>query len=260
MMEYDRQIISRVVHKENIVFITGAGISVASGIPAYRSGPNALWDEYTTEMMTRKKFLSDPVGWQEWYDAAHAELLSGNPKPNAAHIALNEVVGPTDIIITQNIDRLQTDAGTPDYKVIHIHGRHDIYICSSDKKPKAKYDCSYRKRGVNTFLAQQYNYKCPYCKLALIPFILMFDQSYTDHPDFQIGLAVKKVKAASALVFIGTSFSVGFTELALSIAQRKNKDKININLVNHPKIVDSIVGPAEVVLPIWAEIKSKGIK
>ena len=54
-----------------IVVLTGAGISLASGIPTFRgSDPGAIWAHDITELATLRYFTSDPVGAWRWYASA----------------------------------------------------------------------------------------------------------------------------------------------------------------------------------------------
>lgn len=46
-----------------VVYVAGAGLSVPSGIRAYRTGPDAVWDELVTEWGTREKLEADPTAW-----------------------------------------------------------------------------------------------------------------------------------------------------------------------------------------------------
>ena len=45
------------------LFITGAGLSVSAGIPAFRSGAGAVWEENVVQYGTRKSLRKDPVEW-----------------------------------------------------------------------------------------------------------------------------------------------------------------------------------------------------
>ena len=47
----------------NVLFITGAGLSVSAGIPAFRSGAGAVWEENVVQYGTRKSLRKDPVEW-----------------------------------------------------------------------------------------------------------------------------------------------------------------------------------------------------
>ena len=70
-----------------IVVLTGAGISLASGIPTFRgSDPGAIWARDITELATLRYFTSDPVGAWRWYRHRFLRVLAARPNP--AHHAL----------------------------------------------------------------------------------------------------------------------------------------------------------------------------
>eukprot|EP00667_Euglena_gracilis_P010276 EG_transcript_10458 len=147
-----------------VLFITGAGLSAASGIPTYRGSDDAIWTRYMHEWGTRRKFWADPLRWyNEFWLPTHAltldsvrkgaqakglstvslrttsaagaalSALSAHVHPNAGHEALNQIAAVTNVhIITQNVDGLHTvgmDADTRDHRYIEAHGRADHYRC-----------------------------------------------------------------------------------------------------------------------------------
>ena len=87
-----------------LIALTGAGISVESGIPDFRSA-GGLWEKYTpAEYATIDAFRADPAKvWQMIFDMTH---ITQNAKPNPAHRALArlEEMNILKSIITQNID------------------------------------------------------------------------------------------------------------------------------------------------------------
>ena len=76
-----------------VVMVTGAGVSVASGIRTYRSGKDGLWNNYVYEWGTKRKFLSDPSGWYTnfWLKAHNPEEFL-NAKPGASHVAIAQIM------------------------------------------------------------------------------------------------------------------------------------------------------------------------
>lgn len=107
------------------VFLTGAGISVASGIPSFRGNdPEAIWKNDILEKATLKYFLKDPAASWEWYRSRFKSLEDA--EPNDAHIAITFLTSliKDASVITQNIDGLHTAAGT--FDVIEIHGNKDL--------------------------------------------------------------------------------------------------------------------------------------
>lgn len=104
----------------NIVFFTGAGLSVESGIPTYR-GAGGIWKEYNyEEYACQQAFDSDPQKVWDFHDKRRVEASSANP--NRAHEIIAEVQRskPSTRVITQNIDGLHQRAGATD--VIELHG------------------------------------------------------------------------------------------------------------------------------------------
>ncbi|MDM7989561.1 NAD-dependent protein deacetylase [Arthrobacter sp. zg-Y877] len=108
-----------------LALLTGAGLSTDSGIPDYR-GPDAP----PRNPMTYQQFVGDPVlrrrYWARnhvgWHHLRHAV-------PNSGHQAVVELEhrGLLSGVITQNVDRLHTDAGS--VNVVDLHGRYDRVVC-----------------------------------------------------------------------------------------------------------------------------------
>src|SRR4029453_11197096 len=96
----------------NIVILTGAGISAESGLRTFR-GSDGLWEGHRVEdVATPEAFLRDPALGQGFYDARRAQLKT--VEPNAAHRALARLDAewPGELlIVTQNVDDLHERAG-----------------------------------------------------------------------------------------------------------------------------------------------------
>ena len=105
----------------SVVALTGAGISVPSGIPDFRSPGTGRWENVDPMKVAHiDAFTSDPKGFWRFYGQRFQTLEE--KQPNGAHVALAklEEVGMLDAVITQNIDRLHAKAGTRE--LIEIHG------------------------------------------------------------------------------------------------------------------------------------------
>jgi NAD-dependent deacetylase len=109
--------------REPIVVLTGAGISVESGLPSFR-GADGLWQGWRLEdVATPEAFARDPARVQRFYDERRRQLLDPAIRPNPAHRALVELERrwPDPVlVVTQNIDDLHERAGTRD--LVHMHG------------------------------------------------------------------------------------------------------------------------------------------
>jgi len=111
----------------SVVALTGAGISVPSGIPDFRSPGTGLWEKVDPmEVAHIDAFRADPVRFWSFYGQRFATL--GAKQPNAAHRALAalERAGLLDAVITQNVDMLHRRAGTDE--LVEVHG--SIASCS----------------------------------------------------------------------------------------------------------------------------------
>jgi len=135
--------------KKNVVIITGAGLSVASGIRPFRSNPNSedllpagttnsnhvlqegLWNDVVWTMATRETFRKDPVKFYNQFWIPHF-VLEASHKPNAGHHALQALLENFSNIkqITQNIDGLQKPR--QQQQLIEVHGRAGLFKCCPD--------------------------------------------------------------------------------------------------------------------------------
>ncbi len=111
----------------NVVALTGAGISVESGIPAFR-GSQGLWEKYDPEeYATLHAFVRSPE--KVWEMLSEMAAVCGGAVPNAAHAGLSglEKIGIVRAVITQNVDGLHQAAGSR--RVIEYHGSMEELLC-----------------------------------------------------------------------------------------------------------------------------------
>jgi NAD-dependent protein deacetylase/lipoamidase len=105
----------------SVVALTGAGVSVPSGIPDFRSPGTGLWEKVDPmEVAHIDVFRRDPERFWSFYGDRFATLRE--KEPNGAHAALValEERGLLDAVITQNIDMLHRRAGSRE--LIEVHG------------------------------------------------------------------------------------------------------------------------------------------
>jgi NAD-dependent deacetylase len=114
--------LAALIHESgSTVALTGAGISVPSGIPDFRTPGKGLWEEVDPmEVAHIDAFQSDPARFWNFYRPRLQSL--GDVQPNDAHRVLAELErrGMLDAVITQNIDMLHVKAGSE--RVIEVHG------------------------------------------------------------------------------------------------------------------------------------------
>lgn len=145
-LEKVRSLINR---GSRIVFLGGAGVSTASGIPDFRS-PKGLYNiknkygvSYET-MLSRTYFFEHT---EEFYEFYWQSMVNLSAKPNLAHISLAnyEKNGGHIDILTQNIDGLHQDAGSK--RVFELHGSTKRYYCLNCGKLH-KLDDIKEKKGI----------------------------------------------------------------------------------------------------------------
>jgi NAD-dependent deacetylase len=105
----------------SVVALTGAGISVPSGIPDFRSAGTGLWENVDPMAVAHiDAWRADPAGFWRFYGDRFATLRG--KLPNGAHLALVELErrGRLDAVVTQNVDMLHRRAGTRE--LIEVHG------------------------------------------------------------------------------------------------------------------------------------------
>lgn len=118
-----------------VVVLTGAGISAESGLKTFRDS-NGLWENHSVEeVATPEAFARNPALVYRFYNARRAQLFDDAVKPNKAHYALAsmaEKLGDKFTLVTQNVDNLHEQAGSPN--VMHMHGELLSARCSESEK------------------------------------------------------------------------------------------------------------------------------
>lgn len=115
-----RTVVDRLESSARVTVLTGAGVSVASGIPPFR-GPSGVWKDFRPEdLATPSAFARDPKFVWEWYESRRAMLRSIRPNRGHEILALWSRRIPKFTLITQNVDGLHELAGTEG--VIRFHG------------------------------------------------------------------------------------------------------------------------------------------
>jgi NAD-dependent deacetylase len=111
------------------VVLTGAGVSVPSGIPDFRTPETGLWEKVDPmEVAHISVFERDPARFWSYYRPRFHSLAE--KRPNRAHEALAELErrGLIEGVITQNIDRLHRAAGSRN--VVEVHGSIETSSCT----------------------------------------------------------------------------------------------------------------------------------
>lgn len=179
---------------KKIVILTGAGMSVESGLATFRGG-GGLWDNYPVEQVaTPEGFAANPSLVLEFYNKRRVELLGVSP--NEGHRLVASLEEKYDVtVVTQNVDDLHERAGST--SVIHLHGEL-MKVCSSRNPGDLRY--------VRTLQPS-----APTIKMGdlaadgsqLRPFIVWFGEAVPLMED-----AVVAMRDIDAFIIIGTSLNV----------------------------------------------------
>ncbi len=179
-------------HAARAVALTGAGISVESGIPDFRS-PGGLWSVFQPdEFATIEVFLHAPEKAWKLYRALGETLI--DKRPGAAHQALADLekAGRLQAVITQNIDCLHTKAGNRN--VIEVHGEHQHLHCLQ---------CEFQRPFKHADLADGPVPRCSECAYPLKPNIVLFGELVRDLQRIE-----QLLDQTDLLLVIGTSAQV----------------------------------------------------
>ena len=176
---------------KTLVILTGAGMSVESGISTFRDA-GGLWEKYRIEeVATPEAWATNPALVQEFYNARRKQLSEA--QPNNGHKGLVELEQYFNVqIVTQNVDNLHERAGSS--SVLHLHG--ELMKMRSSGPGQEVFEVQPEK------IEFSIHDKCPK-GYPLRPHIVWFGEEVPE-----IGNAARIVEKADILVIIGTSMQV----------------------------------------------------
>lgn len=133
-LELPQGLITALNSADNILVLTGAGMSAESGVPTFRDAQTGLWAKYRPEdLATPEAFLKHPDVVWDWYEDRRSNIRKVTP--HAGHFALVEMEQHFKhyLLATQNVDSLHQQAGLK--QVVELHGNVMRSICSKTGKP-----------------------------------------------------------------------------------------------------------------------------
>lgn len=193
---------------QNVVVLTGAGISTISGIPDYRSSVESMWvkNPKILERLSETSFQENPEEfWATFYQFLQDSIANILPFPTYdAFLAARKVLKPNNVhrffadlqeeknvfVITQNVDGFHEQAGSKN--VIEFHGNVNECVC-----PKC-----YQVEMLEKFIEK---IETPTCKCGSIlrPNVVFFGDEVRGYEQ-----AIEAIKEADLILVAGTSLNV----------------------------------------------------
>ena len=230
-----------------VTALTGAGVSVESGIPPFR-GPGGLWTRFGEPPMDGyQRFLADP---KKWWEERIRRLETGEltqtifkAKPNPGHYALAELerLGILKALITQNIDDLHNKAGSRN--VLEIHGNIYKLRCLNclSRFPLEGFDLS------------ELPPRCPNCGGLVKSDTVMFGEPI---PRDVLNRCLEEAERSDCMLVIGTS-AVVYPAAGLPLIVKRNGGvliEVNPNETELSYLCDVIIrAPSGKALPRLVE-------
>ncbi|MHA2140634.1 MAG: SIR2 family NAD-dependent protein deacylase [Candidatus Thorarchaeota archaeon] len=235
------QAIDLISNSKNIVALTGAGISVDSGIPDFRS-EGGLWERYDPhEYATYDSFLRNPSKfWMMGQELAEV-ILKAEPNPAHKGLAKLEKSGKLKGIITMNIDNLHQAAGSK--KVIELRGNYLRAYCM---------DCAIEYIGDDIHrrvVEGEIPPKCDKCNGVLKSEAVLFGEPLPEEPMAQ---AVEMCRSADLMLVVGTSMTVYPVAFLPQLAKDRGGKVVVVNLTgtNRDNVADLILqGRSSDIIP-----------
>ena len=238
-----------VERRRRLFVLTGAGCSTPSGIPDYRDAEGrwrraqrpVTYQAFVREESTRRRYWARSlVGWRRFRAA----------RPNASHCALArlEAMGRTELLLTQNVDRLHQAAGSA--KVIDLHGRLDevrCLMCGQRTRREALQqdlerlnpdwaarEAAHAPDG-DADLDSAVDFAsftvpdCPGCGGMLKPDVVFFGENA---PRERVAEAMRRLEEADAMLIVGSSLMVysGYRFVEAAARARKPVAAVNLGL------------------------------
>jgi NAD-dependent deacetylase len=183
----------------SVVALTGAGISVPSGIPDFRSPGTGTWQKVDPMKVAHiDSFRANPMRFWHFYGERFATL--GGKRPNDAHHALvaMERSCMLDGVITQNVDMLHRKAGTAE--LIEVHGSIARCTCPDCGGSIPQLEVRARRLGDPDGIP-----RCEVCGGPLRPEVVLFGEPLSEEA---MERARELCAAADLILCIGSSLEV----------------------------------------------------
>jgi len=224
---------------DDVLVLTGAGISAESGIPTFREAQTGLWARFSPQdLATPEAFARDPERVWGWYRWRRTLIARGGVNPGHRALAELESCRPISIV-TQNVDGLHAAAGSQD--VTELHGNIWVERCTGcDVQATRPVAASDEHAALP---------RCSHCGAMTRPGVVWFGEML---PGAALERAQRLVRAADCVMVVGTSNQV-YPAAALvehAVAGAGLVIEINPETTAISESVDIRIGaPASLALP-----------
>ena len=229
----------------HVVALSGAGVSVPSGIPDFRS-PGGLWSRFDpAEVASADALQRNPLAvWEFLLDALR---LFSAAAPNPAHLAMArlEEAGLLEAIITQNIDGLHEQAGSR--QVIEFHGNCRRFYCDGCRR-------EYPAGRAAVLEKSELPWLCGHCGRVIRPDFVFFGEAI---PPAAMLATRALIARADLVVIVGTSGDVAPANVIPREAKHRGGRVLEINLgpTSYGNLADVRLDmPAQHCLPRLADM------
>ncbi|MHA2362857.1 MAG: SIR2 family NAD-dependent protein deacylase [Candidatus Hodarchaeales archaeon] len=210
----------------HLVILTGAGMSVESGLPTFR-GKEGYWvkdskNYHPMELATYSAFRQMPETVWEWYH--YRRSVYGKAKPNPGHYAIVELEhwlkkqDKSFHLVTQNVDGLHLRAGSNPDLTYQIHGNLNFMRCDVE--------CKGLLFNIPDDAAKIPS--CPECGEKCRPHVLWFDETYNEK-NFKFQSSLSLINEMDCFIFVGTTLQTNLPYQMVSAAINYQIPVIEIN-------------------------------
>ena len=219
-----QRLASAIIEAQRILIITGAGLSADSGLPTYR-GLNGLYNGHTDDgvpievALSGEMLRSDPALCWKYLAQLGSACLGA--QPNAGHQAIAELqaLKPECWVLTQNIDGYHRLAGSPEDRLIEIHGELAPLYCRA---------CGLTDERLGERLLQPLPPLCEACGCVLRPPVTLFGERL---PTAAVERLYEQLgKGFDLVISVGTSASFPYIAEPLVRARRSGGVTVEVNL------------------------------
>lgn len=191
---------------ENIVILTGAGVSTGSGIPDFKSVDTtvAKYNLSREMILNINYFKREPEDfWLKYMELFDLDMLA-QAEPSAVHKWIAKLEEKKKVtVITQNIDGLHTKSGSSD--VIELHGNARDFSCIRCGEVYTREELNKQLEYVEATKTYQLRDEAPkcLCEYPLKPNVVLFGEQINGFEE-----ASAAVKKADLFLVMGTRLQV----------------------------------------------------